>query len=167
MTDASQAPRARWLHWMLLLPWLCASAESAETPELEFFRDGTSVTLSQACSAAVVADVLELFHMTGARSGRKMATLEAWVERSQGTYLHLAWRYPQRIAVRHSEEIEASELLVPLNNGSTDHLLARHGDQFWAFTKYNPRVYGELVCKPELRLDHFAEFCKWFDRVLR
>lgn len=137
-----------------------ALADPPQAPDLEFFRDGKLVTLSQA--ASVVADALRLFRQTGATSDSGIATLEAWQARAQGTYVHVTWRRLKPISVRHSDRIAVTELLIPLNNGFSDHLLARHRDHFWAFTKYDPRAFGELVCKPELELNEYAEFCEWF-----
>jgi hypothetical protein len=145
-----------------MLSSLLAVAEPPQTPNLEFFKDGKQVRLSQDCSASVVADALRLFDKTGATSSPEIATLDAWQERARGTYLHVTWGHPKLISVRHSDRIEVTELLIPMNNGFTDHLLARHRDHFWAFTKYDPHAFGELACKSELALDGYAKFCEWF-----
>jgi hypothetical protein len=101
---------------LALILSLCPFADTPPVATLVLSRGGNPTLFSDDRSEPIVGAVLTLFRQTGATSHPEIATLSAWQIRAQGTFLHLTWTRPQQIEVRHFEQIEATELLVPLNN---------------------------------------------------
>ena len=142
----------------------CERSNRITQPDVLFYRNGEPIVLASRDQAAIHAKILDTVRATSLGSTSYAGSEDKWNELAQNSFLLLIYDQPNVVTAHWDRQIPAMEILIPLSNDS--HYLLRNSNsgEYWAFTKFIPKVRADLICHHLLLVEENKGFCNFMEQ---